>query len=135
MHHRANTSSEACAQNFKRPLKVSWGAVQVEVLSEGDFVNDLHVVVSGTVLAFKYGSMTSMDDEEMTTAATMENQLMSKRTIGPGEPFGEVAFFTEISQPEVRPPHFPFLMEPTEQSMHLDSEVLNHAGHQLWGSE
>lgn len=83
-----------------------WCAHQVEVLSEGDFVNDLHVVVSGTVLAIKYGSMTSMDDEEMTSAAAMENQLMSKRTIGPGEPFGEVAFFTEISQPEVEPaPH------------------------------
>ena len=74
---------------------------QVEVLSEGDFVNDLHIVVSGTVQAFKYGSMTSMDDEDMGSAAALENQLMSKRSIGAGEPFGEVAFFTEISQPEV----------------------------------
>ncbi|KAK9847644.1 hypothetical protein WJX84_010180 [Apatococcus fuscideae] len=72
----------------------------VEVLSEGDFVNDLHVVVSGTVEAFKYGSLASIDDEEMGSTAAMDNQLLSKRIVSAGEPFGEVAFFTEISQPE-----------------------------------
>ena len=75
---------------------------QVEVLSEGDFVNDLHVVVSGTVEASKYGSMSSVDEDMgLGPPEGVDNQLMSKRVINPGEPFGEVAFFTEISQPEV----------------------------------
>lgn len=77
--------------------------LQVEVLSEGDFVNDLHIVVSGTVEAFKYGSLASIDDEEIGSTAAMDNQLLSKRIVSAGEPFGEVAFFTEISQPEVCP--------------------------------
>ena len=75
----------------------------MEVLSEGDFVNDLHIVVSGTVEAFKYGSLASIDDEDMGSTAAMDNQLLSKRIVSAGEPFGEVAFFTEISQPEVCP--------------------------------
>lgn len=96
------------------------GFAQVEILSEGEAVNELHIVVEGAVeirgssrydagycdanasLDFDQGespSLTSVDFDPNTCATVDFGNV--RKMVGEGDVFGEIAFFTEIPQQEV----------------------------------
>lgn len=82
------------------------GEAQVEILTSGEFVNELHLVVQGTVEARQPSnsgqSLSTMDEGDLLSFDPEAPDLMT-RSLTVGELFGETAFFTETSQLEVLP--------------------------------
>jgi hypothetical protein len=82
-------------------LQVELFMPNVEICTEGDHVNELHLLVAGEVIV--EGQM-GMGRTNESVVLDMEGASVHggrTRILGPGECIGEVAFFTEIPMLEV----------------------------------
>jgi hypothetical protein len=72
-------------------------AAQVDIVSAGDFVNELHLILAGHAAAERGNA----GDTQLASDGTTSIHGASLRLLGPGEPAGEMAFFTETPAMEV----------------------------------
>lgn len=83
----------ACVRFFS-PVSPS---LQVDIVSAGDFVSELHLLLAGHAAAERGNAA----DTQLASDGTTSVHGASLRLLGPGEPAGEMAFFTETPSMEV----------------------------------
>jgi hypothetical protein len=71
--------------------------LQVDIVSAGDFVNELHLILAGHAAAERGNA----GDTQLASDGATSIHGASLRLLGPGEPAGEMAFFTETPSMEV----------------------------------
>jgi len=84
------------------------GNLQVDILVEGDHVNELYLIVAGQATAEKGSSVATTGNPEgimLQSDGTSSVHGGSIRSLNAGDPAGEMAFFTETPCMEVKQPH------------------------------
>jgi CRP-like cAMP-binding protein len=72
--------------------------LQVDIVSAGDFVNELHLILAGHAASERGNA----GDTQLAADGTTSIHGASLLLLGPGDSAGEMAFFTETPSMEVR---------------------------------
>eukprot|EP00884_Botryococcus_braunii_P021334 jgi/Botrbrau1/7885/Bobra.9_2s0059.2 len=94
---------QGCRQKFLDAVlsiaKVELFMPKVEVVAEGDHINEIFVVVAGELEILKPGEQ-DLDDTVLAPDGNKSVHLGERAILTEGDVFGEVAYFTEVPQME-----------------------------------